>query len=703
MTKKKPKRAAKPRRPAAPKAEGAQAQRAIYRISEAAQESPSLNDLFREIHGIVNELMPAKNFYVALYDAATDTISFPYFVDEFDPPMSPKKPGRGLTEYVLRTGSSLLVDEALHQEMRRRGDAVLVGAPSFQWLGVPLKTGSTTMGVLVVQTYATGVRYTQADERMLAFVSTQIAMAVGRKQAEERLQAQQRFLRQVLDASPNPIFVKDWDGRYVLVNQAVADIYGTTIDALIGKCDADFNNNREEVARLLADDREVLTSQRAKVIPEETVTNSRTGAVHYFQTVKVPLVSEAGTAPQVLGVSAEITERKALETRLLQGQKMEAVGRLAGGIAHDFNNLLTAMLGSASLLFDIVGPNHPATEDAETIRQAALRAAELTRQLLAFSRRQVLAPRVLDVNAVVGEVEKILRRLIGENIALRIALGPDLEAVRADPAQLEQVIVNLVVNARDAMPRGGTLTIETANVELDGNYAQEHVVVQPGHYVLLAVTDTGTGMDRDTQARIFEPFFTTKEQGKGTGLGLSSAYGTVKQSGGYIWVYSELGRGTTFKIYLPRERAISDTPPAAAPPAPGGAETVFIVEDQPEVRRLARKSLETRGYTVLEAGSGDEALRLSERYVGPIHLLVTDVIMPGLSGREVALLLTTTRPEMRVLYVSGYPDESIVHHGVLDPGLAFLQKPFTPNTLARKVRQVLDGPDEERTPLTGAG
>ncbi|HYK82143.1 MAG TPA: ATP-binding protein [Gemmatimonadales bacterium] len=687
---------AQPERPhpggAPDRARAEQIQRATYRISEAAHAAPTVQELFRAIHGIVGELMPADNFYIALYDAAHDTISFPYFVDQYDPPQPPKRAGRGLTEYVLRTGRSLLADEALHRELEHRGEADLIGAPSVQWLGVPLKMDATTIGVLAVQTYTAGVRYGEPEQRVLEFVSTQIAMVVERKRAEETLREQRRFLRQVIDANPSLIFVKDWDGKFTLVNQALADLYGGTVDGLIGKGDADFNRNREEVEHFLRDDRWVMSSAHPKFIPEETVTDA-TGNVRWFQTVKVPLVATSGGARQVLGVATEITHRKQLETQLAQAHKMEAVGRLAGGVAHDFNNLLTAMLGATDLLLQQLGPEHPGRDDADAVRQAALRAAELTRHLLAFSRQQVLAPRALDLNALISDIERMLRRLIGEHIELRTALAPGLGVVRADPGQLEQVVMNLAVNARDAMPRGGRLLIETANVELDAG-ARPQVPVIPGPYVMLAVTDTGSGMDAATQVRIFEPFFTTKEMGKGTGLGLATVYGIVKQSGGYIWVDSEPGQGATFRIYLPRvEAAVEPAVPAPQPSASfEGTETVLLVEDQADVRRATQKVLEGRGYRVLVAGDGAEALRVSEQHGGPIHLLLADVVMPGMSGRDVGLALAPARPEMKALYVSGYANASIIADGALEPGLAFLQKPFTADALARKVREVLEAP-----------
>jgi len=363
-------------------------------------------------------------------------------------------------------------------------------------------------------------------------------------------------------------------------------------------------------------------------------------------------------------------------------------------VAHDFNNLLTAILGSADLVLDSLTPGVPAREELEEIRKAALRAADLTRQLLAFSRQQVIAPTALNPNEVVANMDKLLRRLLGEDVELRTRLTPDLVTVKADPSQLEQVVLNLAVNARDAMPNGGKLTIETQNVELDAAYVRGHISAQPGPYAMIAVSDTGVGMDAATQARIFEPFFTTKEIGKGTGLGLATVYGIVKQSGGWIWVYSEPGQGTTFKIYLPR--VTEAVPPAAVTPAPPasvrGSETILLVEDDEMIRNLVQKVLQANGYRVLVAANGRNAEQVAGQHDGPIHLLVTDVVMPGMNGREVAQRLAGARAGIKVLYLSGYTDDAIVHHGVLEPGVAFLQKPFTPAVLGRKVREVLDRP-----------
>jgi CheY-like chemotaxis protein len=373
---------------------------------------------------------------------------------------------------------------------------------------------------------------------------------------------------------------------------------------------------------------------------------------------------------------------------------MEAVGRLAGGIAHDFNNLLTIIKGYAELAVQRTGVLPELRADVMQIENAAERASTLIRQLLAFSRRQVLQPKIIDLNAIVLGLDKLLGRLMSEQIKMVTRCGANVGNVKADPAQVEQVIMNLVVNARDAMPKGGRLTVETSDVELDSTYARDHVTVKPGPYVMLAVSDTGMGMSRETMAHIFEPFFTTKESGRGTGLGLSTVYGIVKQSGGYIWVYSEPGMGTTFKVYLPRvaEQVESKGAVVEPPVARKGSETVLLVEDDEGVRELTSMILSANGYQVLLAQDAAAAERFSEEHAGTIHLLLTDIIIPGTSGRELAKRITKQHPDTRVLYMSGYTDNVLAQGGILEPGVAFLQKPFTPAALVQKVRDVLDSP-----------
>jgi signal transduction histidine kinase len=410
----------------------------------------------------------------------------------------------------------------------------------------------------------------------------------------------------------------------------------------------------------------------------------RAGATDYI--MKDRLQRLAPAVARALQDAAVRRERRQLQHQLLQAQKLEAIGRLAGGVAHDFNNVLTAILGSTELLLLDTPAGAAVREELEIIRDAATRAQELIRQLLAFSARQVLQPAVVDLNALVQSLGRMLRRLIGEDIRLTTAPGAGLGAVRVDPGQIEQVLVNLAVNARDAMPDGGRLTIGTSNADV---VASDDL--PRGRYVVLQVTDSGVGMTPEILARVFEPFFTTKERGKGTGLGLATVYGIVQQSDGHVRVDSAPGAGTTFRVYLPRVEAPVEAPREAAPvTAPeAGSETVLVAEDEPLVRVLVRKTLTQAGYRVLEAGGGEEALQLAARHDGTIHLLVTDVVMPGMSGRELMRRLAEVRPSVKVLYMSGYSDEAVERHGVLDPGTAFMQKPFTPSVLARRVREVL--------------
>jgi PAS domain S-box-containing protein len=404
------------------------------------------------------------------------------------------------------------------------------------------------------------------------------------------------------------------------------------------------------------------------------------------------VVSGSDSRRLMEGIIVDITDRKLLEGQLQQARRMEAVGRLAGGIAHDFNNLLTIIKGYTELALSRAKVQPELRTDIERIEDAAERAAGLVRQLLAFSRRQVLQPKLLDLNSIVVGLDKLLRRLMDEDIEMVTLADRSVGTIKADPGQIEQVIMNLVVNARDAMPDGGRLTIETSNVELDNSYARDHASVKPGRYVMLVVSDTGIGMSADTVAHIFEPFYTTKESGRGTGLGLSTVYGIVKQSGGYIWVYSEPGKGSAFKVYLPRVDEAAESLPADKAPAASrkGTETILLVEDDPAVRELTRMVLAAQGYFIIEAAGPDDAERIVENERAEIHLLLTDVIMPGISGRELAKRLTTRLPRLRVLYMSGYTYNVIAHGGNLEAGVAFLQKPFTPSALVERVREVLD-------------
>jgi PAS domain S-box-containing protein len=505
----------------------------------------------------------------------------------------------------------------------------------------------------------------------------------------EELEQQKSLMNAVIGGTTDSIFVKDTAGRYLMANNEVTRVFGKPLEEIIGRDDTHFFPV-DEANLLISGDRDIM-NMAGPVTREEhitTVDGRRT-----FMATKGPIRDAQGKVIGLFGISRDITESRNMAEQLRQSQKMEAVGRLAGGIAHDFNNLMTVITGYSDLLLNQLDEKSKPRREVEEIKLAGERATALTRQLLAFSRRQVLQPKVLDLNEVVSSLENMLRRLIGEDVEFRTVLGTGLWSVKADPGQMEQVLVNLVVNARDAMPGGGKLAIETSNVFLDESYSRSHLPVQIGPYVVLAISDTGVGMDEATASQVFEPFFTTKERGKGTGLGLSTVYGIVKQSGGFIWLYSELGKGSTFKVYLPRSEDRENGLSKAALPVEDlrGRKIILLVEDDESIRKLAVEILGQYGYTVLPAGDGEEALRIAGAHEGEIGLLLTDVIMPRMGGPELYERLRQLRPGIKVLYMSGYTDDAIVHQGVLDPGTAFLQKPYSPISLARKVKEVLDG------------
>jgi hypothetical protein len=516
-----------------------------------------------------------------------------------------------------------------------------------------------------------------------------------RKRAEEALRdAQERLERAV---SAGNVGLWDWDLR---TNRMY---YSPECKRQLGYEDNDIGDYFDEwVERIHPDDRErVLQTvercihDRGAEFAQEFRARHKDGSYRWILTQGSPILDAQGQPVRMLGAHLDVTGRKQLEEQFLEAQKMESVGRLAGGVAHDFNNLLSVINGYADFALDALPVENTLREDIQEIRNAGDKAVALTQQLLAFSRRQVFQTEILNLNWIVAESEKILRRVIGEDVELSVVPDEDLGNVKADPGKIEQVIFNLAVNARDAMPAGGELTIETRNVELDETYAASHLTVQPGPYVQLTVSDTGMGMDEATLGRVFEPFFTTKEMGKGTGLGLATVYGIVKQSDGSIWVYSEVGRGTTFKILLPRVDDETDGRPPTHREGPSlGTETILLVEDDQSLRALAERILTGAGYTVLASANGAEAAALLEKHPGVIHLLLSDVVMPGGNGRELADRLTNMQPELKVLFMSGYTDDAIVHHRILENMAPFIPKPFTAFALLRKVREVLDASRE---------
>jgi two-component system, cell cycle sensor histidine kinase and response regulator CckA len=561
--------------------------------------------------------------------------------------------------------------------------------------GYPLVVGDQLVGVMAMFS-----RHVLSPNVLgsMAAVANQIALGIKRKRSEEEHRASEEQYRLLFENNPHPMWVYDQETlAFLAVNDHAIDHYGYSREEFLGMTLRDVRPPAE--VGLLQEHVERRRSERAfKAFhsPRTWRHRKKDGTLIDVEISASPIEFRGHTA--WLALLSDVTEKRSLEAQLLQSQKIESMGRLAGGVAHDFNNLLGIITGYGELLRKRVAVDPRLVKYVDEIVKAAERAAGLTRQLLAFSRKQVLQPRILDLNAVVGETEKMLRRLIGEDIKLVTVLDEHVDPVRADPGQMDQVLMNLAVNARDAMPRGGRLTIETGNVVLDQAYARQHAGVEPGHYVMLAISDTGHGMTPEVRARIFEPFFTTKDPGKGTGLGLATVHGIVHQSGGHIWAYSEPGHGTTFKLYLPRADAPegeAEKAPFAEAELPRGSETILLVEDEQGLRELIRECLEGVGYTVLEARHEVEALEICKRHPAPVHLLLTDVVMPVMSGRELAEQVRALRPEIRVLYVSGYTDDAVVLRGVLAADMEFLQKPFTPEGLARRVREVLDPPTGE--------
>ena len=660
---------------------------ALYRVAEKSSSAHDLQQFFASVHSTVDELMHAQNLYVALYDPASDMLTFPYFVDEQDTPPSAKKMGKGLTDYLIRTGEPLLATPEVLQAMEDRGEVARNGSRSLDWMGVPLKVNNHTFGALVVQTYSQNIRYGERDKEILTFVARQLASAVEIKRNEQALRRSEARYRSLVQSSVYGIYRSSLDGRFLDVNPALITMLGyrSAEEVLLLDPEKDVFAQAEEHDRLIGE-----FKRTGRLDGFDVKWKKKDGGAI---TVRISgrTVSSAEEPDDVLEAIAEdVTDRRALEDQLRQSQKMEAVGRLAGGVAHDFNNLLMVISGYAEVILAELDTANPLHEKGRAIQLAADRATTLTRQLLAFSRKQLLELKVVDVNAIVQDMERLVRPLIGENVELVTLLSHEAAHTRADAGQLEQVIMNLVVNAKDAMPDGGRVTIQTQTTVVEEQHRRGQQFIRPGSYVMLSVSDSGMGMDRETQSRIFEPFFTTKEKGKGTGLGLSTVYGIVKQTGGYVIVQSETGRGSTFHIYLPLVEGTA-VKHAVSPQdnASGGTETILLVEDEESVRQLVRDTLTVKGYRVLEADNGEAGVIAASEHKDKIDLVITDVVMPGLGGREMVKLLAKTRPATKVLYLSGYTEDAIVSDGSIEKGTAFLQKPFTLQSLSKKVREVL--------------
>jgi PAS domain S-box-containing protein len=673
---------------------------AIYEISRAAGASENLQELFTSLHRSVARLMPATNLYVALYDADSDLLSFPYFVDEVDDRPEPLKPGRGLTGYVLRTGEPLLATVEAIAELERRGELESLGAPSVDWLGVPLKVGGATIGVLAVQSYTGTVRYSDADRQILSYVSVQAAQAIERRRAEDELRESQRQLSTLMSNLPGMAYrcANDDDWTMEFVSEGCVALTGYQPGDLVG-------NRITSYAELIApDDRDVVRHAVEEGLaarrPFELSYRIRTAAGNerWVWERGRGVWSDSGELVALEGLIADLTERKSLEDQLRQAQKIEAVGRLAGGIAHDFNNLLTAVLGSTELLQRRLAGDEGAQDELATIHRATLRAAEFTKGLLAFARRQVLEPVRLDLNAFVSEAVPMLRHLIPENIRINVDLAAETDVVQADRGQLTQILMNLCVNARDAMPGGGAITIETGNAVMDASFVAAHVGSREGRYACMRVADTGVGIAEENLPRIFEPFFTTKETGKGTGLGLSTVYGIVKQHEGFILAASEPGQGSVFTVYLPAAAGHGvPSAPRGVAAVRGGNEVILVVEDEPEVRKVLVEALGGLGYDVHEAADGAVGLEML-RHGLAADLVLTDVVMPRMGGMELCEAARAAAPDLRFLFSSGYAEDTVHVGFVKKEGIFFLAKPYGIDALARKVREALDTPSTAPPP-----
>jgi len=580
-------------------------------------------------------------------------------------------------------------------------------------LAVPLESGDRAHGWMMIAEKSDSQAFTNEDERMLQALASQTITSYQSAQRfrtiqehakgleheiEERKRAELRF-RMLLETSPTGIVISNGMGKIEDVNAEALRMFGYAREELVGQMIEILVPHRLQRAH---------EGHRADYAHDLRTRPMRTGTELFGRRkdgtefpVEIglgPLATRDGIL--ISSMIVDITARKKMEEQLLLSQRMDAIGRLAGGVAHDFNNLLTVILGNSDVVLDSLPAGHPAIQKLETIRKAGVSAAGLTRQLLAFGRQQLVQPRILDLKETLKKMEGLLHRLIGANIELKISLDSSLGTIKADPGQIEQILLNLAVNARDAMPEGGRITVEASNVEIDESYREQHPEAMPGRYVMLAVTDTGCGMDRETQLRIFEPFFTTKELGKGTGLGLATVYGIVKQGGGYIWVYSEIAQGSVFKVYLPRLEQSAQSPKREEEQEiSNGEETILLAEDSDPLREMAREYLESAGYTVIEAVSGKDALQRAKEFAGTIHVLLTDVVMPEMNGPELASQLTLLRPGIKVIFTSGYTDDAVARQGIHDSTVAFVQKPYRPKALARKIREVLcDAPDNVAAP-----
>ncbi|HUI08993.1 MAG TPA: PAS domain S-box protein [Bacteroidota bacterium] len=662
-------------------------QHALYRIAQAAGTSSGIDELCRSIHGIVADVIDAKNFYVAL-QRDDGLLTFPYFVDEFDDPPGPKKPGKGLTEYVLRSGTSLLCTGEGFIDIARRGEAELIGKPAAVWLGVPLKVEEKVIGVMVLQHYSNPAAYGEQEKQVLDYVSSQIARAIDRKRADEALVSQTAYFTRLFEDGPAGIALIDRDDRVVQVNRSFQKMFGYGAEEIHG-----LRINDMIAPAHLLDEASVLSarSQEGETISRESVRRRKDGTLVHVNITGYPIMI-GGKHVGIYGMYEDISNRKALEAQVMHAQKMESIGTLAGGVAHDFNNLLAIILGNATLLERVADDPRRRSASVAAITRAAERAAGVVRQLLTFARKTERRKESVRVNDLVQELLKFLAETFPKNIEIRSDLMQSLPSVISDATQLHQVLMNICVNARDAMPRGGTLTITTRVVGIDDVQKRFPAADAPS-YVLIRATDTGTGMDEATRRRIFEPFFSTKGPGRGSGLGLAVVFGIVESNHGFIHVESSPGEGSCFSVYLPvPPPAIQEEKkaPAEEPEPARGTESILVVEDEEPLAELLQMTLEGAGYSVMTASEGDAALDLYRRHRERIALVVSDVGLPKMSGDQLFLAMKELNPRIKTVLASGYMEPALKSTAMQAGVKAFIQKPYEMRAVLNEIRRVLD-------------
>ncbi|HUL45387.1 MAG TPA: response regulator [Bacteroidota bacterium] len=661
-------------------------QNATYHIAEAENNSQSLEDLFRSVHKIIREVMSAQNFYIALYDETRDELSYPYFVDEVNTPPSPGTPRRGLTEYVLRTGKPLLCGENAREDLVRKGEATLSGSHSPLWLGVPLILDKKTIGVMVVQHYTNPDAYTDADRQVLEYVSLEVAKAIQRKQADEKLRESEEQFRLIMENAADLIAVLDLDGRWLYNSPSFQPIIGDL--KTIHGTDAFQHIHPEDRIRIKTEFGETIRTGTGRWAEFRVLGES--GTVWYIESRASVIRNESGLVERVVIVARDVTEKKKLEQQVLRTQRMESIGTLAGGIAHDLNNVLSPIMLAVDILKRKVGDKQNLAI-LDTLETSVNRGTSMVRQILTFARGVEGERLLIQPKHIVMEMSKIVTQTFPKSIQIRTVVPTDAWTFLGDPTQIHQVLLNLSVNARDAMPRGGVLKIEVANLNLDEHYARMHIEAKAGPYLLIQVSDSGSGIPREVLSKIFDPFFTTKEAGKGTGLGLSTSLAIIRSHGGFIDVYSELEKGTTFRVYIPAQAKTGGVEsPEARPLLPSGkGETVLVIDDEASIRQITKETLETFGYNVLIASDGAEGVAVYAENKDAVNVVLTDMMMPHMDGMATIRALQRINPEVKIITATGLTD-SFKEADIKAKGASsFLTKPYTAEKLLTALHAVL--------------